>query len=676
MNAMSFPLQDGRYQIKETDAGIYLSVWPPFNGGVPVQKAVIIQELKDRHHTSNFDSQFVSVVIRQAIGQPVLIVNSVAAQAGRYQIMATDAGIYLSVWPPVHGGAPVKKTAVIDELTTRGITNFESDYIAAVIKEAAGVPALVANSLMPENGYYQITATDAGVFLSVWPPVSSGLPVRKTDIIQDLTHRGITHYDSDFISAIIKEAIGRPTLVVAPQPEVQVEATVRVRVRPDHMEARVDIIAPAGAPKVTMARVKEKLKAAGVVFGIDEQVLEPLVQAGAGVGIVCASGILPQAGEDAFLKYHFDADSQGRPVQMEDGRVDFKDTNFYLCVEEGQPLVEKIPATAGVSGIDVFGLPVLPKPGKDIPLPVGKNVTVIDNSRLYAGINGHLHVFLDKRINVIPVIIIDGDVDYSTGNIDFRGSVIVRGSVQADFSVKAGGNVEVRGSICGGMVEGNNVIVRTGIQGMNRSIIKARERVVTNFIESAFVYADEAVIVKDVIMNSSVFAGIRIIVEGGRGLIRGGRLSAGEEIRAVTIGNQANVVTDLEVSINPFLKDELLALRLEWKQAEATCAEMKRTLSYLQSQGLTNLTADKKERYKKTKDSYIRSQDRIEEIQQRIQNIERLLYALKPGKIRVSGVLHPGTKVCIGPASRTFNDRHQYVCLYVEEADIVFTSIR
>ena len=671
----SLPSQDGRYQITATDAGVYLSVWPPVNAGSPVKKAEVTRDLSNRNFT-NFESNFLSIVIKEAICQPVLIINSLLSQDGRYHITGTDTGVYLSVWPPVNTGSPVRKSEIIQGLTDRNFANFDSDFISVVIKEASGQPTLIINSLPSEDGRYQITATDAGIYLSVWSPINAGLPVKKAEIIQDLTNQNFSSFDSDFISVIIKEALGQPILVVNSLPVLQVEANIHVRVRPDHLGARIDILAPEGAPQVTMTQVLDKLKAVGVIFGIDEPALEGLVQTGSGTGIVCACGIAPTNGNDAFLKYHVDGDSQGRPVQMEDGRVDYKDTNYFLCVEEGQLLVEKIPATLGISGIDVFGLPIPAKPGKDIPMPIGKNVIVVDNWRLYAAINGHLHIFLDKRINVVPVIEIDGDVDYSTGNIDFKGSVIIRGSVQPGFSVKAGGNVEICGSVCGGTVEGNNVIVRTGIQGMSRSVIKARERMATNFIENAFVYADQEVIVRDVILNSSVFAGIRVIVEGGRGLVRGGRLSAGEEIRAITIGNQAHVTTELEVSVNPFIKDELLKLRLERKKMEAPCEEMKRSLAYIQNQGITNLTAEKRDRYEKTVAEYNGCLERMEEIQQRIINIETFLYSLKPGKIRVCGVIYPCSKVCIGALTKIFNDRHQYICLYVQDTEITFSSLR
>ena len=670
------PPINGHYQITATDTGVYLSVWAPANGGEPVSKFAVIQDLIARKCT-NFDRDFIGTVIREALGVPVQVVNSMPPLDGHYQITATDVGVYLSVWAPAYGGQPVSKTTVIQDLIARNCTNFDSDFISTVIHEAIGSPVQVVGSLPAVKGHFQITATDAGVYLSVWAPANGGAPVSRAAVIQELTQRNFVNYDSDFIAKVIKEAIGAPVLIVnsfssTPKPT----QSIRVKVALDRLEARIDVSRSPESPPITLVQLWDELQAAGVIYGIDEAVLESLVEAGYGSNIVCARGIPPSNGEDAYLKYHVDPDSQGRPVELEDGRVDFKEINSFLTVEEGQLLVEKIPATQGVLGMDVFGAKISPRPGRDIRMPVGKNVVNVDDWRLYAAIDGHLNVFLDKRINVIPVIIIDGDVDYATGNIEFKGSVIVKGSVQPDFTVKAGGNVEVWGTISGGMVEAANIIVRKGIQGMNRGVIKARERLVANFIENATVYADQDVIVNDAILNSSVFAGMRVMVEGRRGLVRGGRISAGEVIRASTVGNQSGVNTELEVSANPFLKEELLSLSKEIKKAEVQYEELKLSVSYIRTQGTEQLSKEKRERYQKHETDYNALTERLEEMRQRVTNIEELLNALKPGRIRISGLIYPGAKVSIGSLTKVLNQPLQFISFYALGGEIKFSSLR
>ena len=668
--------QKGRYRITADDTGVYLTVWAAAQAGWTATQAAVMQELADRQCT-NFDSNFIAVTIREAIGKPVLIVNTGPEIAGRYEISANDTGVYLSVWASGNGGKPVSTAAVIADLTERQCTNFDSNFIAAVIRDAVGTPTLIVNTLPKCDGRYEISANDAGLYLSVWAPGKDGWPVSQAVIIQDLTNRKCTNFDEGFISVVIREAVGQPVLIASSQTAGLASARpIRVKVGFERLEARISINLPADKRPATLAELLGELQAAGVCYGIDEEALAMLTRTHAATNVICARGTPPCPGDNAFLQYYVDPDCQGRPVELEDGRVDFKETNNFLCVEEGQLLVEKVPATAGKPGTDVFGLPLPAKPGHDLPMPVGKNVINVDDWRLYAAINGHLHIFLDKRVNVLPIIIIDGDVDYGTGNIDFKGSVIVKGSVQPDFFIKAGGNVEVCGTISGAMVEAANIIVRKGIQGMKRSIIKARERLVANFIENATVYADEDVIVHDVILTSSVYAGSRVIVEGGRGLIRGGRISAGELVRASIIGNQSGVVTEIDVAVNSLLRDELVNLRQQIKKAEARYNELRLAITHLQQQGPGAFANERQERYKKQELEYKVLPERLEGMRQQIMNIEYILKTAKPGRIRVSGYIHPGTRVSIGSLTRNINDSLRFVSFYAAGGQITFSPLR
>lgn len=671
------PKVNGRYEISANDTGLYLRVWAPGIGGWPVAKETIIKDLTARNCTE-FDTDFIAKVIREATGTPVLIVNTQPKVNGQYKISTNAGGVYLCVWAPSNGGWPVTKAAIIKDLTERNYTDFDDDFIGKVIREATGMPVLIVNIQPKLDGRYEISANDTGVYLSVWAPGIGGRPVAKATIIQDLSSRKCSNFDDGFISQVIKEAMGTPVLIVnSPQPEAAPpEKYIKVKVGFERLEARVSIAIPADKPTATREQILDALQAAGVVHGIDESAIAMLTRSHSVTNVVCARGTMATKGEDAYLKYTIDPDSQGRPVEMEDGRVDFKETNQFLCVEEGQLLVEKVPATLGVPGTDVFGQPLPPKSGKDIKMPTGKNVINVDDWRLYAAIPGHLSLFLDKRVNVIPIIVIEGDVDYSSGNIDFKGSVIVHGSVQQDFSVKAAGNVEVFGTISGGIVEANNIIVRKGIQGMKRSVIKARERVVANFIENATVFADVDIVVNDVILNSAVYAGSRVIVEGGRGLIRGGRVSAGELISARIIGNQSGVITEIDVAANSLLKDELLSYRQEIKKAEVAYSELEQALVYFKAQGIEQLFGEKRQRYEKYKAEWTALPDRMEEMKQHIENIESILKTTKPGRVRVFGCAHPGTKVAIGTLTKVLNDPLQFTTLYALDGEIKYNSLR
>jgi uncharacterized protein (DUF342 family) len=524
-----------------------------------------------------------------------------------------------------------------------------------------------------KDGEYELTEESDGLYLCVWPPENGGMPVSKASIIQELHKMDITEYNEDFIAIIIQEPVGEKARIADKVHSPRVKPEVTVQIGPSNMEAVVSITLHPKS-KVIADDILEELKAAGVTCGIDECAVEAIVRRQSADKVVCAYGILPINGENAYLQYHFDLESQGRPVELEDGRIDYKNINKFINVKANDLLVEKIPPTPGIPGQNIFGNPVAPKPGKDLRLLPGKNVTLLNDCQLVAAIDGQLSV--KERINVLPILEISGDVDYSTGNIDFVGSVFVRGSLQCEFSIKAVGNVEILGGVYGGMIEAQSIIIRKGIQGMNRTIIKAKERVVASFAENATIYADQDVIITDVVMNSIIYAGIMANIEGRRGLALGGRISAGEKIQVNTAGNLANVYTKLEVAVNPFLQNELNNLRQIAKNDEDCYQGVALMARYLRKKGLDKLDAEKLQRLEQLEAKHAELAEKIPDTQQRIADIEKIITNLKPGRINVTSTLHAGVSVSIGLLSKNITDSFKFLSIYAAEGEIRLAPLK
>ena len=426
------------------------------------------------------------------------------------------------------------------------------------------------NMVQPDSqqavaGTYKIEKTDTGVYLTVFPPEADGEAVKEPIVVNDLRSQGIADLSVGIIKNAIVEASGKPVKIAEKLEQTKPE--IQVLVDRDRMAAYLTIVTQPNSSPVTIEEVRDKISTAGVVYGVNvESVSQAIKYPGQKVDI--ASALKPIDGTNASLHYFFDLSKKGHPEELADGRVDFKDLNLFTIVQQGEVLAEKILATAGTPGMDVLGQELPAKAGKDFVIPVGKNVYVEDN-KIIAGIAGQMQI-TNNKISVSPVIEIKGDVDLSTGNIDFVGNVIVRGSVQSGFTVKAEGDIEVYGAVSGGSVEGKNVIIRMGIQGMQRGYIKAKENIASKFIENANVNAIGDVVVTDTILHSVVHAGKRVIVEGKRGLIAGGHVMAGEEIRAKIVGTQLAVATDLEVGVNPEIREEYSNLRKELKKIEVS----------------------------------------------------------------------------------------------------------
>lgn len=523
------------------------------------------------------------------------------------------------------------------------------------------------NQVNSRDGYFNISADENGFYLEVYPPQGEGQPVKVPHITEQLAaYQDIGKIENSLLVRVVKEALGTPVKVA--DKLIEAEPSIQISISRDRMEATLQIDMPQGSRPVSMDTIMDKIKSAGIVYGIDLPTIEIAITR-PGSTVVCANGLSPVNGVNASITYSVDLENKGRPAELDDGRVDYKNLNMFTVVQQDELLAEKIPATMGTAGIDVFGNEVPAKPGKDLILPTGKNVYAVEGLKVYAGQAGQL-VAINKKLNVIPIIEVKGDVDLSTGNIEFVGSVLVKGSVQTGFTVKAEGNVEIAGNVCGGIVEGKNITVRMGIQGMNKGYIQASENIVAKYIENAIVSAGKDVVVSDVVLHSKVSAGKRVIVEERRGLIVGGQISAGEEIKAKIIGTQSATSTDIEVGVNPALREEYQVARKEIRKLEFDLEQAQKALNILRAMNQSTMPPDKREMLLKLTKAQFHLIGQTENLRNRLAEIEIALEEMRYGHIKVSDTVHPGVKLVVGTLIKPIRDAAKFAKFYAEDGEI------
>lgn len=331
------------------------------------------------------------------------------------------------------------------------------------------------------------------------------------------------------------------------------------------MTARAIVIAPdPGGKPVSREQVVEALAAAKVIFGIDQEAIDQLVQWAAEgrrldrEGVVLAVGEPPVPGEDGSIIHHPMLETpSGYPRLREDGRADFFDLNVVRNVEKEVVLATRKPPTRGQPGRNVLGQPLQAPDGRDVRLRAGQGTRLsADGQSVISTIEGHASISYSGEVTVSPIFAVSGDVGYATGNIDFVGTVIVRGDITPGFTVKAGQNVQVHGGVLGGSVEaGGDVVVRYGITGA-RSRVTAGGKVQCRFIEGAEVLAGGDVTVADGILNARV-SGENVQVTSGRGSIVGGLIRATHSVGAQVLGAERGTATDIQVGVAPAVRIEL-----------------------------------------------------------------------------------------------------------------------
>lgn len=366
--------------------------------------------------------------------------------------------------------------------------------------------------------------------------------------------------------------------------------TATVEVSDDRLLATITFTKPGeNGEYLTDVLIRDIIKEAGVTYGIDEEMLELLVLPTKtyNVPIEIAHGKPEVLSKDAYIEYTYPPTKEVNvPQANEDGSVDLFNLNLIQNVKKGEIVATLHEMELGEDGMDVFGNPIEVREGRVISLIPGKGTEVSeDGLTLLADMDGQL-IYDNGKIIIQNIYEVQGDIDASTGNIEFVGSVIIHGSVKAGFKVVAEGNVEVGGVVeAAEVVAGGDVIITGGVQGNKEGVIKAQGNVISKFVENAFVTA-EGDVVADAIMHSEVRCSGMVKAEGKRGLIAGGKIDAYKGIRAKTIGSRMATSTELNVGTS-------LEAGEKYKQISESIAAQKKDL--LQAEQIINILAIKRE---------------------------------------------------------------------------------
>lgn len=434
--------------------------------------------------------------------------------------------------------------------------------------------------------------------------------------------------------------------------------------------------------KISKEQLEEFLASYHIVHGIDSEKVAAIALDPENFynnKTVIASGIAPKNGQDGQIKLMFDLDNHSKkPTELEDGKVDFKEVTSIHNVRKGQLIAERTLAGMGTPGQAVTGETLFAKDGKEARFKIGKNVvTDQEQIALYAAIDGMVTRTDRDKINVFPIFEVNGDVDYGVGNIDFVGSVVIRGSVLTGFKVKASGDIRVTGGVEGADLEaGGSIEISAGILGHNKGLIRAGHSVKSSFIQDATVEASEDVIVSQSIMHSQIRAGKSVICKGSKGLIVGGSIQAGEQVIGRTIGNSMSTITTIEVGVLPELRNELLHLRNELKALLENLEKSEKALSLLdQLAAVGQLGPDKVSMRVKLNHTKKQTLEELSSVKERILEIEKSLEDTERANVEIISNIYNGTKIVIGRYTKFVKDTSSRVKFQIMDGDIAMLPL-
>lgn len=363
------------------------------------------------------------------------------------------------------------------------------------------------------------------------------------------------------------------------------EEKIEVRISPDRLTAEINIFPGSASPgELLLERSRDALASLGVgLETVDGDLLEQALE-NRGKWAAVAFGTPPVDGVDAFLEVYVETERNAPAgLENEEGAVDHKDLGIIHNVWKDQEIAVKIPMQEGTDGTDVTGKPLKAKRAKETNIIAGPNTLLSEDGLvLKAGEDGHL-VRVGNKFSIITLFEVPGDVDYSTGNLDFAGSIIIRGSVKNDFSVRAGKGVEIKGVVEAAHISSDGDIhLGSGVMGMGKGLIESGESIFAEHVDQCTLKAGKDLFFRQALMHCDIEVGSSIrLVEGGKGYISGGVLKAGAEVECLSLGAEMGTRTAVHVGVSPDLLEKRKQLMSGKEELETKQQLIEKNLLYL-----------------------------------------------------------------------------------------------
>jgi uncharacterized protein (DUF342 family) len=531
--------------------------------------------------------------------------------------------------------------------------------------------------LMPENTM-KIDIRDDGVYIVINNANATG-KITKKNVLDLIAEHQLQEVDQNAVNAIFQKDFLHIEAKITNNKTIAIKhEAVKVEISPDKMMAFISFVKPGvGGQAATFDKVVSELNFADVKQGIDPKAIETaLAEKEYGKRYLVASGVPAVEGRDGHLDFLFGVSGKSaKPKITADGRADFHDLHIFEPAEKGQELAIVYPAIDGTKGVNVFGQDIPYRAVKPAPAILGgKNTELIGDEKLVSTASGQV-IFDGKRVSVDTVLDIGDDIGIATGNVEFKGDVIVRGSVMTGFSVIAEGLLEIYGSVEGAYLKsGGDMKIHGGIHGLEKAEIISEGNITAKFIESSKVSSDGDIYANN-ILHSFVSCAGSVLLEGSKCMIAGGKINAGKSIKAKTIGSTMATVTEINIGILPKIleryeecKAEYQKLRTEFDKISNVCNIL------LKLKEANQLSEEKKDVFLKAMYSKTFLRDRLDALTKEIDALSIHWAGKNEGVLYASAVVRPGVRVTIGDAMLYVRDDIEACRLYNDNGTILIGS--
>ncbi len=446
-----------------------------------------------------------------------------------------------------------------------------------------------------------------------------------------------------------------------------------VNISYDLMSASVTLVPPKEGETYTKDDIINLLHENGVYFGVAESIIERILHEKSYYKTVdVAFGKLPVDGENGRYIYHFNTNPQAKPKLLEDGSVDYHQLSAYESVKKDQLIAEYVKETEGKSGRRVDGVRIEPVKGKPLPAIRSKHIyRGEDGVTYYSDIDGKIEYDPSNGfITISNVFNVSGDVDASTGDVKFPGNVEITGSVRSGYKVEADGSIVINGIVEAATIKaGKDVMLKSGMVGAGKGILVAGGNVEGRFFEQVNIDCGGYLHANSII-NCYVDCNDKVELQGSKGVLLAGRVRALKGIKAVNIGNDANVHTYIKVGLEPKMKRTYKLLNKQKSELETDLAKISDAQKKLNDlQGIPGLEEKKLGvmRLKITKTT------ELDEVKKELDRLTEQIEAGNVAKVIATNIAYRGCSVTINGITNHVNEDIRDVVFSLHDGKVIMS---
>ncbi|WP_136805196.1 DUF342 domain-containing protein [Desulfosediminicola flagellatus] len=434
----------------------------------------------------------------------------------------------------------------------------------------------------------------------------------------------------------------------------------------DNMLALMNLYPPVQSQSaLTLDELRGYIEEQNICYGIDEALLAEtlqtvLLKSRPSKNVPVARGMLPINGNDAFLRFEVEIGPLPGKI-LQDGSMDWRERKIFIGIEKDEIIATKVPLTEGTPGVNIFRQLIPQTPGKDITVKVAGDVEYREESgQVVASRSGVLSIVNETDVKVSAKQTINGDVDFSVGNIESKDGLEIRGNVKPGFIVRCRGDLLIGGNVESATIRCiGNTKLTGGIIGEN-AVLSTEGDIEIAFIERGKLTAGGTVVIRKGAYYATVSSQKKILCKPDVKII-GGYFSCGSDFIGRDIGSGNAAPASIAAGINPG--------RLEQRR------KFKKEIVTLENE-LVSLLAIHGEEYAGS-DDYQEKRSHLNKLRKNLRKFNLIegspnysrhdaAFMHSSATITVYGKIAAGTRLRIGNAKTTLEEDASAIRFYID----------